>query len=341
MNPEIPVKLDDVIQKALEKDRNLRYQSAAEMRTDLQRLKRETDSHSSPVAAAPPARQSQLFPWIAAATVVGVGSVLLLLLWHGGNPAAKFLDSSGPKAIAVLPFQKAASTPDIDFLRLALADEIATELSHVASISVRPSATTGRYDGPKVDLQQAAHDMGVSSIVTGHFLKQTDHLEVTLEAIDIKNDRTIWRDSVDVASSDTIAMRREINARIREGLIPRLGVRSGAFETDTRPQNQQAYDLFLRSIPAPHDGPPNKDAMAMLERSVELDPEYAPAWEALAYRYLLQWRIRRRGRVDAKAIGRGAGAGSGTRSEPDLCSSGVDLQPRRRRRDCERLCGSL
>jgi tetratricopeptide (TPR) repeat protein len=136
-----------------------------------------------------------------------------------------------------------------------------------------------------VDLQQAGRDMGVTSIVTGHFLREGDHLEVTLEAVDAANDRSIWRDSVDVAASDKIAMRREITAKIREGLIPALGVRSAAFETDTRPRNEKAYDLFLRSISVPHDGPPNKEAMAMLEHSVELDPEYAPAWEALAYRY--------------------------------------------------------
>ena len=81
------------------------------------------------------------------------------------------IDSANPRVIAVLPFQNASSDKDTDFLRLALPDEIATTLSHVRSFSIRPFATTSKYHDSNLDLQQAGREMGVTSIVTGHYLK--------------------------------------------------------------------------------------------------------------------------------------------------------------------------
>jgi len=174
---------------------------------------------------------------------------------------------------------------DLDFLRLGLADEIATSLSYVRSLSIRPFATTSKYDSPTLDVQQAGHAMHVSDVVTGHFLKEGSQLQITLEAIDVENNRTEWRDTMTVAAPDMIAMRGEITAKVRQGLIPALGAGAGSAEGATRPKNEEAYDLYLRSIALPHDPAPNKDAIAMLERAVGLDSTYAPAWNALGRRY--------------------------------------------------------
>ena len=80
-------------------------------------------------------------------------------------------------------------------------------------------------------------------------------------------------------------MREQITSRVRQGLVPVLGGLSASGEVGTRPKSEEAYDLYLRSIAVPRDVAPNKDAIAMLERSVGIDPSYAPAWEALGLRY--------------------------------------------------------
>ncbi len=80
-------------------------------------------------------------------------------------------------------------------------------------------------------------------------------------------------------------MREQITSRVRQGLVPVLGGSSASGEAGTRPKSEVAYDLYLRSIAVPHDPRPNKDAIAMLERAVGIDPSYAPAWEALGLRY--------------------------------------------------------
>jgi serine/threonine protein kinase len=287
LNPDVPAELERIINKALEKDRNLRYQSAAEMRTDLQRLKRDTDSRNSvPLPESTPASRKRRLQWVIVGVVgVIVAIVTALYLWQSRHPPVSPVGSASPRAIAVLPFQNAGSDKDTDFLRLALPDEIATMLSYVPSFSIRPFATTSKYNGTNVDLQQAGKEMGVTSIVTGHYLTEANQLEVTLEAVDVANNRSVWRDTISVAASDKIAMREQITSRVRQGLVPVLGGLSAFGEVGTRPKSEEAYDMYLRSIAVPRDVAPTKDAIAMLERAVGIDPSYAPAWEALGLRY--------------------------------------------------------
>jgi len=285
LNPDLPPELERIIHKCLEKDRNLRYQHASDVRADLQRLKRDTESGRS-AAVMEPAVSRRKLPWAAAGVVVAVIAVVVaLFLWKSRHPALSRVDSANSNVIAVLPFQNVGSDHDADFLRLALPDEIATALSYVPSFSIRPFATTSKYSGPNLDLQQAGRDMGVASIVTGHYLNEGDQLVVTLEAVDVANNRSIWRDTIRVAASDKIAMREQITSRVRQGLVPVLGGLSDSGEAGTRPKSEEAYDLYLRSIALPHDVAPNKDAIAMLERAVGIDPNYAPVWDALGLRY--------------------------------------------------------
>src|SRR6202165_615560 len=127
--------------------------------------------------------------------------------------------------------------------------------------------------------------MHVTDVFTGHFMKEADQLQITLEAVDVADNRTVWRDTMTVAAPDMIAMRSQITAKVRQGLGTALGAGTNAGETGTHPKNEEAYDLYLRSIALPHDPLPNKDAIAMLERAVGLDPSYAPAWGYLRVRY--------------------------------------------------------
>ena len=225
-------------------------------------------------------------PWIIVASVVlSISLVLSLTLYRR-------LSSQNPRlmTVAVLPFQNAGSDHSLDFLRLALPDEIATTLSYKRSLSIRPFATTSKYAEPNLDLQKAGREMGVSNIVTGHFLKGGDQLQVTLEALDVESNRLLWRDTLDVPVENMIAMQQQITATAREGLAPVFGSSSFTADTAARPLNEEAYDLYLHSIPVPGDSVPNKRGIAMLERAVGLDPNYAPAWRALALRYYYEAR---------------------------------------------------
>ena len=285
LNPDLPLKLEDIINKALEKDRALRYQSAAEMRTDLQRLKRDTDSHkSASVPDSPSVSHKKRWLWGAIASVCVIAAAFTAFLLLRSRPLASSPADSNPKSIAVLPLQNMNGDISVEFLRFALADEITDTLAHTHTLDVRPSSMTRRFLGENVDVQQAGREVHVGNIVTGHFLKQGDRLLVTLEAIQVNGDRLLWQTSFGNSATDLISLQSQIVAQVRRGLLPALGEQVGDSETASKPKSAAAYDLYLHSLALPHDPEPNKDGIALLERVVEMDPSYAPAWEQLGLR---------------------------------------------------------
>ena len=294
LNPNLPVDLEGILGRAMEKNRGNRYQTALAMKGDLQSLKRETEpglTTSGRVRAALPYRIHSSTFQTANRTqtyfLLGVIALLLTLLIPVGAWWLKRrlgVGTAAKNTIAVLPLQNTNSDISVEFLRFALADEIANVLTYTRSLDVRPSSSTQKYAANNVDPEQAGRQLHVATVLTGHFLKQGDNLLVTLEAIDVNHDRLLWQTSLTTPAQDLIALQGEMTAQVRQGLLPTLGVTGGLAETGTRPKNPEAYDFYLHSIALPHDPGANKDAIAVLEHVVQLDPNYAPAWEQLGLR---------------------------------------------------------
>ncbi|HVI07253.1 MAG TPA: protein kinase [Candidatus Binatia bacterium] len=294
LNPKVPAELEAIIGKAMEKDRRQRYQSATQMKADLLQLKRETESgQTKSVLRAPRLRvASQTFDrktsrwqlWL----LIGMSAILVTVLaavgayWYKHRSAAS---AELQNAIAVLPLQNMNGDVAVDYLRFALADELTSVLTYSRSLDVRPSSATRKFVGSDINIHKVGQELHVGRVLTGHFLRQGDQLTVTLEAVDVASDRLLWQATVGAQVNDLISLQSKLTAQVQQGLLTALGVAGGSLGGASRPTSQEAYDLYLHSLALPHDPAPNKDAIAVLEHVVEVDPNYAPAWEALGQRY--------------------------------------------------------
>jgi serine/threonine protein kinase len=293
LNPKMPVELEGIIGKAMEKDRRQRYQSAAELKSDLALLKQQTESglvktsgHSARLRVSTKTfgRTSRLQTYLLLGTLALLITVVASVAawWFRHREAA---NAEQRNAIAVLPLQNMNGDFSVDFLRFALADELTSVLTYSRSLEVRPSSVTRKYVGLDLDPRKVGQELRVGRLLTGHFMRQGEQMTVTLEAIDVPTERLLWQTTVTAKADDLIGLQQQLSAQVQHGLMPALGGAGGAVETASRPKSQEAYDLYLHSLALPHDPAPNKDAITVLEHVVGVDPSYAPAWEALGKRY--------------------------------------------------------
>src|SRR5438445_9463636 len=295
LRPDIPAELERIINKALEKDRESRYQTAEELKQELNRLRRASEQNTVealPVRASPP-KQRFLRRALAAVAVAAVS--LAAVSWFLVRSRAPRL---GPVArrptIAVLPFQNASQDKTLDYLSVSLPDEVITTLSYAPSLSVRPFSLSQQAATQATDPRQTGHQLRVGHVITGHFLKQAAQLSVTIELTDVANEEVVWHSSVDAPITDSLALRQALENTLQKGLLAALGSSTAELSV-TKPRNQEAYELFLRGQGA--DEGDTKSAIAALEKSTSVDPGYAPAWVALGERYYAEADAGAGGRV--------------------------------------------
>jgi DNA-binding winged helix-turn-helix (wHTH) protein/TolB-like protein len=224
-------------------------------------------------AASPPARGGKR--WYAAAGLLLLATAIFAGTWWWQNSSAPGLSS-----VAVMRFENAAGDEDLDYLSLALSDETATLLTKSQGIAVRPF---GYVDG--ADALASARERRVDHIVTGRYYVESDQrLSLAIEAQHARQERVIWRTRITVPAGDLLAMRGRIEEGVRQGLLPALGARA-ATTTGSTPAHDESYLLYLRAIALPQQPKLTEKAIELLERSVALEPTFAPAWDELGIRY--------------------------------------------------------
>jgi DNA-binding winged helix-turn-helix (wHTH) protein/TolB-like protein len=229
-------------------------------------------------AEAPPVARRR---WSAADGLLLVGIVLLgIALLTGLWLRWRHTSATTLTSVAVMRFENAAGDESLDYLSLALSDETATLLTKSRDLAVRPfNYVTG--DDPLA----AARERHVDHIVSGrYYLEDNGQLSLAVEAQHVLQERVIWHTRITVPAGDLLAMRDRIAAGVRQGLLPALGVRSVAASGST-PAHGEAYQLYLRSLALPQQPKPTERAIELLERTVALEPAFAPAWQALGLRY--------------------------------------------------------
>ena len=242
LDPGLPPELVAATCKALQTVRDLRHASAVELCADLKRVQTEI---------AP--RRSAPRRWaVGAALAIAVAALLSVPLLRTNR--ATVSPGIVQKTVAVLPFENVNGDAATDYLRLALADEVATALSWTPSLAVRPMAASRRFVGRGISPQQAGQQLRVGEIVTGHFSAHQSELRVTVEAVDVDGNRLLWSDSIAARTDDSLAVRDRLTSLIRNGLLPALGAGAPIASMRDRetPKRTPSTSRASRSRPTRH-----------------------------------------------------------------------------------------
>jgi non-specific serine/threonine protein kinase len=248
--------LTRLIRKALEKDRSLRYQTAAEIRTDLKRLKRDSDSGRVIPTAAPAPRQTRA--------------------------------RKGIESLAVLPFSNASGDPESEYLSEGIAESLINTLSQLPKLRVAPRAKAFRHKGANIDLQRAGADLNVQAILAGRVLLRGEMLVVNVELVDIQKDAQLWGHQYSKKFSDIFALQEQIADEVCETLKVRLSgehKKRGVRQT----QNVEAYRLYLQGrFFWGRLTPENiQKALEFFQKAIEKDPNFARAYSGLSDCYFV------------------------------------------------------
>ena len=285
INPDIPPKLEEIVNKCLEKDRGLRYQHASEMRTDLQRLKRDTESSRTiAVPALPDKTLKRRLLWAVLAACIVVIGLAAIGVWHLRSGKATQIDS-----IAVLPFTNVGGDANTDYLSDGITESLIASLVHVPELKVKSRNSVFHYKGKDVDMQKVGSDLGVSALVSGRVVPRGDSIEVSAELTDVRDNTEIWGQHYSGKGAEIISLEQQIAGDLAEKLRSNLSTSEKQLVAKQGTQNPEAYELYLKGRYY-WNKRTLKDfdtAISYFNQAIAKDPGYALAYAGLADTYTL------------------------------------------------------
>jgi eukaryotic-like serine/threonine-protein kinase len=293
LNSAISIQLEQIINKALEKDRELRYRTASDLRADLQRLKRDTDSaRALPFTSGQATRQTFKRHW---PHFVWAGVLAVLLLLFGlntGNLRDRVFGTTSQtriESIAVLPFANVSNDPKTEYLSDGITESLINSLSQLPNLVVMSRNTVFRYKGQATDPQKLGRDLHVRAILTGRLIQTGDELMISVNLEDVENSRQIWGEQYNRKLSGLVSVQQEIAADIYGRLRPKLEGEEKRLLSKRPTENVEAYQLYLQGLFYWNKWTQAdfKKAADYFTQAVQKDPRYALSYAGLADTYSL------------------------------------------------------
>jgi serine/threonine protein kinase/tetratricopeptide (TPR) repeat protein len=288
LNPKVPLKLNEIITRALEKDKNLRYQTATDLKADLQRAKRDSsEAHAVVTGWEPHARsgarrgRAVIFGFAALAAVL---FMVLRISLNYVRTTGQVIDS-----IAVLPFVNMGGNPDSDYLSDGLTETLIDSLSELPNLKVMSHSAVFRYKGKATDAKTAGTELRVRAVLTGRVTQRGDSLSVDAELVKVEDNTAMWGEQYNRKLADALAVQNDIASRISEKLRLKLSNDQKTRIAKRQTDNPEAYQLYLkgRFYAAKFITAEMNKGFDYFNQAIALDPNYALAYAGLAYYYNL------------------------------------------------------
>jgi eukaryotic-like serine/threonine-protein kinase len=281
-----PRRLHLIVEKALRKVPEHRYQTMRELVLDLRHVIRQSGD------PAPTRPRTQVAKWIAAALGVLLAGALALWFMRDTERTVA-VDSGNIRSLAVLPLKPLEASKEDDYLGLGLADTIITRIGQIEGMTVRPTSAVRKFAAPDSDPLKAGHELQAEAVLDGTVQRVAGRVRVNVSLLRVRDGAALWSDTFNVSLDDLFALEDEISQRVVSQLRLQLSAAERLRLTKQHTSNPQAYEYYLRGVATfATVGPASptligdvKEGVPMLEQAVRLDPNYALAYAQLAWAY--------------------------------------------------------
>jgi TolB-like protein/Flp pilus assembly protein TadD len=290
--PDVSTACERILEKALEKNPEERYQSAADMVADLRRWKRETSSVQRPV---PDAAKSSALPPAAAVKHSAhdrkrwpvAGGIALAIVLLGGLALWRPWTSGGSdrKMLVVLPFENQSDSAK-EYFADGLTEEITTRLSSLSGLGVIARSSAKNYKGAKKSIKEISAELGVDYVLMGTIRWSGSQVRVNPELIKASSGVQVWAQALDAPFSDAFTLQSNIASKVASALDVKLLKPEAASLEQRLTTNAEAYDLYLRGVTYLDRSGLQADqesAIQLFQRATQLDPQFAAAYAKISY----------------------------------------------------------
>ena len=306
MRPDaFPEKLQQILDKALQKSPTDRYQNIATMRDELKMVLQEVSglpvvdaSVYAPVHLESGNPVKRAWNWLTGrsaqdSTRAPSGSAPSTQVTPTYSPDTTYTTGGKEKkSIAILPFKNLSKDPATDFYEFALADAVITELARLHSLIVRPSSVIAKYQGKEIDERDVGRELRVHAVLTAGFICTQGRMRVTAQLLDVVTGEILWSDRIDAEGEDILALQDVIGLQILEGLRLELTDQEQEVLNRKPTDNAKAYEQYLRGrdcfgrfIFRTVSNKDCEEAISDFKAAIELDPEFALAYSGLGACY--------------------------------------------------------
>ncbi|MFZ0211891.1 MAG: protein kinase [Candidatus Acidiferrales bacterium] len=261
LNPRLPLAMENILGKTLEKDPDLRCQTAAELRADLKRLSRDIESSRRPAVQ------------------------------KNDSGSATHAAAVKQKSVAVLYFENQSGAKEDEYFRDGITEDIVTEISKIAQLEIFPRSEMLAFRDKPVTAQQVGQQLGAAYVLEGSIRRAGSRVRITAQLVEASTRHSVWAERYDRQLEDVFAIQEEIARSIAQALRITLTPQEEKIIAHKPTENPQAYDFYLRG--RSYTRRENMDyALQMFEQAIQLDPNFALAHAGIAHLCGLIFEIR-------------------------------------------------